>query len=267
MPNTVAQDVDVDRVALPAQGSSVRPVDVLSDGPCPARAHVCRGLRRLEEPLPAWLNPTLRPCHRIDPEAEFQLARRLIGCDMACLLEESEIPVGPDGRPLVGGWFAVDHSRGRQRLIFDRRPQNSTETLLSSWIDLRSGTQLIHLIMDPGDCVRGSGEDLECYFYQFAHEPNWYTKKAVGRVFDGDRFRDLGTQRGKRYQLCLKVVAMGDVNGVTIAQQVHEAILISNGAPNNNNVVRFSGITPASDTWEMLSGRFQRRLRSSECAP
>ena len=77
MPNTVAQDVVVDRVSLPVQGGSVRPIDVLSVGPCPGRAQVSRTLRRLEERLPAWPSPTLRPCHRIAPDAEIQLGRKL----------------------------------------------------------------------------------------------------------------------------------------------------------------------------------------------
>lgn len=60
----------------------------------------------------------------------------------------------------------------------------------------------------------------------------------------------MGTQRGKRYRLCLKVVVMGDVNGVAITKQVHESMLVSFGALNNKIVVRFSGATPDSDTWE-----------------
>lgn len=166
MPNAVAREIDVDRVSLPVQAGRVRPVDVLSSAPRPGSAQVCRDLRRLEGPLAAWPNPTLRPCQRIAPDAETQLARKLIECDMACLIDESDIPAGPDGKVLVGGWFAVQHIRCRHRFIFDRRPENSTETLLNSWIDLPSGTQLIHLIVDPRYCARGPGEDLECYFYQ-----------------------------------------------------------------------------------------------------
>ena len=62
--------------------------------------------------------------------------------------------------------------------------------------------------------------------------------------------RGLGTQRGERYRLCLKVVAMWDVNGVAIAPQVHESVLVSYGALNNKNAVTFSGVTPDFDSWE-----------------
>ena len=86
--------------------------------------------------------PALRcaPYHNIAREAEALVAKRLIDLDLAVLVEESEIPTGPGGRLPTGGWLSVDHCKRRQRLIFDRHPQNSTESLLAFWIDLFSGT-------------------------------------------------------------------------------------------------------------------------------
>ena len=143
---------------------------------------------------------------------------------MALLVPEDDIPVGPDGRRLVGGWFAVDHTRGRLRLIFDRRPQNSTERTLT-WPRLPSGCQLQHVVLEPWETIRGSGDDLECWFYNIRHEPDCYHKNAIGRPLTGADFLEVGGISGVNYRMCLKVVAMGDTNGVAIAQEVHESIL------------------------------------------
>ena len=43
----------------------------------------------------------------------------------------------------------------------------------------------------------------------------------------------------------------GGVNGVAIAQQARESMLVSLGALNNKNVARLSGATADSDTWNI----------------
>jgi hypothetical protein len=176
--NTVAKDVEPERISLPRVAGVVRPVDVVSRGLRPERVAVLRDLSQLELPVEEWPLQTLRPCHRIDRDAERAFARELIDRDMALLVPEDDIPVGPDGRRLVGGWFAVDHTRGRLRLIFDRRPQNSTERTLT-WPRLPSGCQLQHVVLEPWETIRGSGDGLECWFYNIRHEPDWYIKRTL----------------------------------------------------------------------------------------
>ena len=74
------------------------------------------------------------------------------------------------------------------------------------------------------------------------------------------------------FYLCLNVVAMGDRNGVDIAQSAHEAALFHFGNMKPNEVVRYRSATPKSDLWEAtyvddhhISQRLPRnRLR---CAP
>ena len=86
----------------------------------------------------------------------------------------------------------MDHTRGRLKLIFDRRPQNGTEELMGQWIDLPSRCQLVCQTLDAHETLRGSGQDLENYFYALAHEDNWIPKNAVGRRLRGADFMDLG---------------------------------------------------------------------------
>ena len=49
---------------------------------------------------------------------------------MGELVPEVRVPLRPDGRPLLAGWFAVPHKAESDRLILDRRPQNATEIRL-----------------------------------------------------------------------------------------------------------------------------------------
>ena len=67
------------------------------------RAALLADLRRVELPREQWPQETLRPCHRVDRATEISFARDLLSRGMALLVPEEEIPVGLDGKELVGG--------------------------------------------------------------------------------------------------------------------------------------------------------------------
>ena len=58
-----------------------------------------------------------------------------------------------------------------------------------------------------------------------AHGAGWHSRNAVGRRADGGDFTDDGAQAVTSYRTCLKVLAVGDSNGVAVAQQTHESLL------------------------------------------
>ena len=207
-------------------------------------------MQRLERHIDLSPNPTLRPCHCISPSDETHFNRVLLNNDMGILIAEEDIPKGPDGQLLVGGWFCVDHSKGRLRLIFDRLPQNATEETLQ-WHDLPSGCQLAHLKLEPWETMRGSGDDLECWYYCLRHREDWYSKNAAGRRIRGGDFTDFGTAPGRNYRFCLTVVAMGDTNGLFLAQESHEAILHSGGCLRPEHTLRHSRATPNAAVGEL----------------
>ena len=120
---TVAKDVEIERIALPPKAAIIDPSEVILQARCPERAAVTRDLRQLELPFSNWPSPTLKPCHRIGVDDEIKFARILVEEEMGHLVPDCEVPRGPDGKALVGGWFGVDHTQNRIRLIFDRRPQ------------------------------------------------------------------------------------------------------------------------------------------------
>ena len=152
----------------------------------------------------------------------------------------------------MGGWFCVPHTKGRQRLIFDRRALNEQELQLP-WVNLPHGTQFCKMFLNKHETVRGSGDDLNVYFYQLSHRPNWYHRNAAGRRITGQTAEALGGCPDKCYRMAIKVVAMGDRNGVAIAQAVHEALLQKHDCLKSSNIMMYNKHTPSSKLWELSS--------------
>ena len=109
-------------------------------------------------------------------------------------------------------------------MIFDRRPQNHEE-IRFGWAKLPHGCQFCQLILEQSETIRGSGEDLSTYFYQLEQLPSFYRRNAFGRSFDGGEYVEYGGVKGVKYRMALRVIPMGDLNAVDIAQETHLAVL------------------------------------------
>ena len=130
---TLAENVRADLVAVPAAAGSVRPCDFLA----PERAAVLRDMGRLLLPEEDVRGPVLLGCYMVEPSEQRTLFSRLLACGAAVLVPARKVPTFR-GRPLVGGLFAVPKikdGKRSQRLIVDRRPQNSVERRLQ-WLEL-----------------------------------------------------------------------------------------------------------------------------------
>ena len=161
------------------------------------------------------------------------------------------MPKGADGKILCGGWFCVDHRNDMLRLIYDRRPVNATEASLN-WLDLPAGQQLTRLVIDRGETIRGSGDDMESWFFQLQHQDDWHRHNGVGRRLLGKDFVDCGGIVGNRYRLVMRVVGMGDHNGVAFAQNTLEGILRSGGALKAESLLKFSRPIPQDKLWQVV---------------
>ena len=245
---TVAQQVDPDKVSVP-------PVAGLLDGAqlmCPERAKVFADLQQiLRDPDLAPEQPA-RSCHMIDAKLEIDFVRDLAKRELVELIPESEVATHPrTGKVLRGGFFGVPHKVGKQRLIFDRRPQNELEEDLSSlWLWLPHGSQFCEWVLPPDSGVRGSCDDLSCWFYQLRHKASWWRRQACSRRLRGEDFVDLGARPGVHYRACLRVVAMGDRNGVPFAQEAHEFMLKAAGLLDGHCTLRYGASAPLGPSWE-----------------
>jgi len=123
----------------------------------------------------------------------------------------------------------VPDETGGWRLIFDRRPQNSLEPRLG-WAHLPLGTQLRHILLRGHEYLRGSGEDLDCFYFALEHSPECLGKNAVGEPVPRDLVEEFGYDTREAHYLALQVWGMGDSNSCDVAQECHEQVLRSKGS-------------------------------------
>ena len=154
-----ALPVAADRVAVPETAGVVDPLDWLP----PGQAAVVEHLEDLRLPEAAW-GEVVVACHRVPQDHEANLARKLLSTGMAQLVCEQDLPRTSDGKLLCGGLFCVGKDEQHDRLIYDRRPENSTMPHLG-WEALPSGACFVRLLLEPNEFLRGSGDDLKNFYY------------------------------------------------------------------------------------------------------
>ena len=244
--HTVAKPVVLDRLKLPAEAGRLDPARVLEE---PFLSEYLDFEGRVQ---PCWdVIEWPNACYRVSEGDEAELRHMLLSSGMAVLLDASQVPRGRDGRELLSGLFCVDHKPGSDRLIFDRRPANSGEVRLN-WARLPMGAQLGRILLPRGSQLRGSGDDLRTFFYQLKNLDGALGRNAFGREVRGEDVSDFGGRPGCFYRMALRVVAMGDLNAVDVAQATHLAILQKGGAMRAGTVLEYGQPLPQGDLWEGL---------------
>ena len=165
---------------MPSNAGVLDPCDYLT----PLQCDVFSDLNCVVKPLSEWPEALPRPCHMVSKSDEQILRLAMLKTGMAEIIPEDHVPVDHQNRKLIAGLFGMHHEPGRLRLIVDRRPQNATEDRLC-WETLPHGSMLAQLYLDPGQQIRGSGDDLENYFYLLSHKPAWRPRNCFGHVLFG----------------------------------------------------------------------------------
>ena len=96
------------------------------------------------------------------------------------MIPEDELPRGRHGCLLLGGLFCVAKDAERDRLIFDRRPENATMKRLN-WAKLPSGSCSRRMLLEDDQVLRGSGDDLSNFYYQLALPDSYLKFNGFGR--------------------------------------------------------------------------------------
>ncbi|CAE7654091.1 unnamed protein product [Symbiodinium sp. CCMP2592] len=236
--------VTADRIAVPNSAGGVDPGDWLPED----RAAVFRDLESIRLPEHLWDEAPLA-CHRVPQAEEADLARKLLETKMAVLVPEDALPRRRDGRMLVGGLFAVAKNEHEDRLIYDRRPENSTMPYLD-WATLPSAACFTRLLLQPNQYLRGSGDDLRNFYYNLRLPEGWERFNPVGRRVDARVVEEQGLDPRIHHRLCLRVLGMGDRNGCAIAQATHEGILRKHGGLDPETTLRYGQSAPRGDLWQ-----------------
>eukprot|EP00435_Cladocopium_sp_Y103_P010308 s267_g2.t1 len=133
------------------------------------------------------------------------------------------------GKPLLNGMFAVSKQEMQGsveicRLIINMKPVNSlTRPLSGDTGTLPTSTCLSSMFLDEDEMLTTSSEDIRCFFYLFQVPVAWRRYFGFGRpVSRGIGNVELGGETG---YLVARVLPMGFVNSVAIAQHVHRNVV------------------------------------------
>ncbi|CAE7541178.1 unnamed protein product, partial [Symbiodinium pilosum] len=242
--NNVALPVQAERMAVPDEAGQVDPARWLD----PGRAFVFENLESLRLPEEVWEEVPVA-CHRVPPEQERAVIQKLLDTHMVALVSESELPRTQDGRLLVGGLFSVKKNEVEDRLIFDRRPENSTMRRLHR-AELPNGACFTRMLLKPNEYLRGSGDDLRNFYYTLSLPDSWIRYNSVGRRVDPAVVAAQSLDPKVPRRACFRVLGMGDVNACDIAQATHESILRKAGLLEPESVLVFGRSAPQSNIWE-----------------
>ena len=251
-----AEFVDLNKLSLPS-AAGVVPVSSLL---LPWQKEVYLHPERLLH-IPEAGEVLPKPYHRVRACGKAVLQDRLLQNHMGGLLLESAVATDPDGCILSGWLFGIKkppkNDLPRQRMIFDRRRQNALEKRVR-WVTLPSARLLRKRVLLPSLVWRGSGKDLEIFYFILRHDPVWYSRNCAGRRVPkflvakwlGARYLGRGNPSpDAHYRICLRVPGMGDLNTVDLTTAAHINLLRGAGLLPNSELLEHGRPVPLGDTW------------------
>ena len=135
-----------------------------------------------------------------------------------------------DGSPVLGGLFGVP--KGEEvngvsvlRLIMDLRAINQLFSAVAGDLHtLPMLSQLFPLEVFPEENILVSSEDIKAMFYVIGLPPVWRPLLAFGRVLP-DSLKPKTASECEPCVLTSRVLAMGFINSVSVAQSLHRSIV------------------------------------------
>ena len=173
------------------------------------------------------------PAIMVSEEHWAEVCRGLIERGVCGLMKEGDLHhVG--GRPVLNGLFAVEKGekamdeKGEEfeicRLIMNLVPTNELcRNLVGDTCTLPTVTGLSGTVLEDGELLLTSSEDVRCFFYLFRTPPCRHRFMGFGREVPPEGLPD--GYAGKGWHLVSRVLPMGFVNSVAIAQHVHRRVI------------------------------------------
>ena len=150
----------------------------------------------------------------------------LLGKGVCTLVPRSEV-FQVCGQPIFSGLFAVSKEEFQGsveicRLIMNLVPINKLVRNLGGDVStLPSITALGSVVLSEDEVMVMSSEDIKCFFYLFAVPPVWFKFLCFGREVPAS-VAPLGAS--EPFYLASRVLPMGFVGSVAIAQHIHRRI-------------------------------------------
>ena len=162
-------------------------------------------------------------------ESEWpKVARGLVDRGLCCVVRESELFHIGD-RKLVNGMFSVSKQEMKgnievSRLIMNLKPLNANSMSLEGDTGtLPAVTNLGSIFLDEGEILCTSSEDIRCFFYLFRIPEAWVRFMGFSTPAPQSLLPpEFGEEQGF---LAARVLPMGYLNSVGIAQHVHRNVV------------------------------------------
>ena len=173
------------------------------------------------------------PATMVSQEHWAEVCRGLVDRGVCGLMKREELyHVG--GRPVLNGLFAVEKGEravdegGEEfevcRLIMNLVPTNGLcRNLVGDTSTLPTVTGMSGTVLGDGELLLTSSEDIRCFFYLFRTPPEWHRFMGFGREVPQEGLPAGYT--GKGWHLVSRVLPMGFINSVAIAQHVHRRVI------------------------------------------
>ena len=173
------------------------------------------------------------PAIMVDPSDWAEVCRGLVARGVCGLMKREELH-HVNGRPLMNGLFAVEKGEkgvgpdGTEfevcRLIMNLVPTNSIcRNLVGDTCTLPTVVGLSSIILDDDQLLLTSSEDIRCFFYLFQTPPEWWPYMGFAREVPREALP--AGHEGAGWHLVTRVLPMGFVNSVAIAQHVHRKVI------------------------------------------
>ena len=210
--------------ALPKEVGLVPLEEVCTLG---CREYVC-SFDGFIKPREQWGKVT-RPKVMVEDHAWAQLCTGLVEAGVCCFIEEEAVFDTGDG-PFLNGLFGVSKEEWTEdgteicRLIMNLIPLNSISEPLSGDVDtLPSWGMMNPFFLQPHENLLISSEDVKCFFYTMKVPQEWVKYLAFNK-----RVPDVCLpqhMKGGTIYLASRVLPMGFLNSVSLAQNVHRNLV------------------------------------------
>ena len=168
------------------------------------------------------------PAVMVEPGSWEEICRGLVSKNI-CEIWPLEKIFHCHGVPLLNGLFAVGkgefvNNEESQRLIMNLTPLNSISRGLSGDVCTLPGLSgFSGFLLEEDQVALLSSEDIRCFLYLFAVPEEWKPFLAFGKLVPPALVP--GEWLGKECVLVSRVLPMGYVNSVAIAQHIHRNIV------------------------------------------
>ena len=223
--------------ALPKEIGVVKLEDVCTLG-C---KHYVQCFDQYIKPMEEW-GPITRPRVMVGDEDWAEVCRGLVASGICTFIEESDVFMTAEG-PLLNGMFGVtkddftDSGVEIFRLIMHLIPLNGLCHPMSGDVDtLPSWGSMSPFFLQPTECLLVSSEDVKCFFYTISVPECWIKYLAFNKLVPDECLEE--HLKGKTVYLASRVLPMGFLNSVSLAQHVHRNLVSWSGSG------EMSGVNP-----------------------